>query len=155
MQKISSIYPFIHQIKQISQSDYLIVTVTFGFSEFVSALKKIISFCQFILEIQHILKSHDLKGYIIFDHTHQGFPNGVDLWGTIWTIWPKTAWKLKNQHFRGKTLGRTWGDEPTFCIVGGIPPVPPPRGNPAHQKSIKGHLAFLNYLHQLNLFFRS
>ena len=25
--------------------------------------------------------------------------------GTIWAKWPKTAWKLQNQHFGGKIVG--------------------------------------------------
>ena len=29
----------------------------------------------------------------------QSFPNGVDLWGTVWEKWPKTARKLQNQSF--------------------------------------------------------
>ena len=35
---------------------------------------------------------------------HKGFYNGVDLWGTFWAKWLKTAWKLQNQHFGDKTV---------------------------------------------------
>ena len=56
-------------------------------------------------------------------HGSQGFPNGVDLCGgKIWAKWPKTAWKLQNQHFGGKTVR----GQAMFRVVGESPT----RGNP-------------------------
>ena len=31
---------------------------------------------------------------------------GLTCEGTVWAKWPKTAWKLHNQHFWDKTVGR-------------------------------------------------
>ena len=33
--------------------------------------------------------------------------------GTVWAKWPKTAWKLHNQHFGAKQ----WEDKPIFWVV--------------------------------------
>ena len=53
-------------------------------------------------------------------HTWQGFPIGVNLWGTICVKWPKTAWKLENWHFGGKKVGEgMWVGHSNFSgIVG-------------------------------------
>ena len=47
-----------------------------------------------------------------------GFTSG----GTFWAKWPKTAWKLQNQHFWGKAMGYV-GNRTTFWVVED-PPVP-------------------------------
>ena len=49
--------------------------------------------------------------------------------------WPKTAWKLQNQHFWGKTVGGHGGEANFSGSVGGggwgpRDPSPPTRGNP-------------------------
>ena len=49
---------------------------------------------------------------------------------TIWAIWPKTAWKLQNQHFWGKTVGGYMGGQANFLGSKGDPPQSTPtRGN--------------------------
>ena len=50
------------------------------------------------------------------------FQLGLTSGGTFWAKWPKTAWKLQNQHFWGKTMG-CMGNRTTFWVVGD-PPVP-------------------------------
>ena len=50
----------------------------------------------------------------------QGFPNGVNLWRGVWPKWPKTAWKLQNQHFGGKTVWGSMGAQVNFLGNGGI-----------------------------------
>ena len=46
---------------------------------------------------------------------HTGFQNVVDLWeGTIWEKRPKTAWRLQNPHFGGKTVGDMGGRQTNF-----------------------------------------
>ena len=47
----------------------------------------------------------------------------------VWVKWPKTAWKLQNQHFGDKTVGGHGGTSQIFWLVGRDPPIPPTREN--------------------------
>ena len=76
----------------------------------------------------------------------QGFPSGVDFCvggesGENWTKWPKTAWKLQNQHFWGKAVrgyGNGGGGGVQANLLGrrGTPSVNPASENPVVRVNI-------------------
>ena len=56
--------------------------------------------------------------------------------GTFWEKWPKTAWKLQNQHFWGKTVG-DMRNKLIFWVVGGYSQSSPPQwGETLYRRSV-------------------
>ena len=51
---------------------------------------------------------------------------------TVWAKWPKTAWKLQNQHVGGEVVGSTWGTSQFFRLVGEYPMPCPSRTASPH-----------------------
>ena len=58
---------------------------------------------------------------VMFSVKKVSFPTktAVCVWGgAIGAKWPKSVWKLQNQHFWVKTVGVTWGRQVNFSAIG-------------------------------------
>ena len=73
-------------------------------------------YCQLIpWNLYKIVKILSLRIYSFREIAWQGYLGSTNGEGTFWAKWPKTAWKLQNQHFWVKTVGGgVWGEQANF-----------------------------------------